>query len=398
MSETLRTLNTDMWAILSAKSEGEAEEKLESCTQGEGLWAYVRIHSWFTRTTDQGRSMRRAAIMQPPKCTHEHEISAAIERWEEKYRALRDDDREMELPDSWKMIALRMMLCGEIQKSVEYREKEFHTYEELRGVVMKWAINQKIENERSQRNFMDCNHAQNWDMPSDWNWNNDSHQTTTADQPINDLNYVNKGKGKGKGKGDWGPTGGKGASNQQNPIQYYMMMAMKAMKGMGKGGSTQSNQSSQGKDGGGKSGGKGCFNCGQLGHMARNCPHPPKCNRCGKTGHLAKDCRAAIPTREVAAEEESDDVVWGTCVIDELQDIDAAEKKKASSDHKAVTEPALTAKPWRKKIQGGHRLKFVLDSGAVKTIVPKDAIPGMKLDKSKGGSFRVADGTVIPNL
>ena len=87
-----------MWAILSAKSEGEAEEKLESRTQGEGLWAYVRIHSWFTRTTDQGRSMRRAAIMQPPKCVHEHDISAAIERWEEKYRALREDDWEMELP------------------------------------------------------------------------------------------------------------------------------------------------------------------------------------------------------------------------------------------------------------------------------------------------------------
>ena len=67
MSDLLRTLNVDMWAILSAKAEGEAEEKLESCSQGEGLWAYLRVHSWFTRTTDQGRSMRRAAIMQPPQ-------------------------------------------------------------------------------------------------------------------------------------------------------------------------------------------------------------------------------------------------------------------------------------------------------------------------------------------
>ena len=32
MSETLRTINTDKWAIPSAKSDGEAEEKLESCT------------------------------------------------------------------------------------------------------------------------------------------------------------------------------------------------------------------------------------------------------------------------------------------------------------------------------------------------------------------------------
>ena len=31
MSDTLNTLNTDMWAILSAKADGEADEKMESC-------------------------------------------------------------------------------------------------------------------------------------------------------------------------------------------------------------------------------------------------------------------------------------------------------------------------------------------------------------------------------
>ena len=30
LQEVLRTLNVDMWALLSAKAEGEAEEKLES--------------------------------------------------------------------------------------------------------------------------------------------------------------------------------------------------------------------------------------------------------------------------------------------------------------------------------------------------------------------------------
>ena len=50
----------------------------------------------------------------------------------------------MEVPDSWKMTPLTMMLCGEIQKSGEYREKELNTYEELRVVVMTWAINRKI--------------------------------------------------------------------------------------------------------------------------------------------------------------------------------------------------------------------------------------------------------------
>ena len=39
VSDVLGTLNVDMWALLSAKAEGEAEEKLESCNQGEGIWA-----------------------------------------------------------------------------------------------------------------------------------------------------------------------------------------------------------------------------------------------------------------------------------------------------------------------------------------------------------------------
>ena len=43
-SESLKTLNVDMWSLLSAKAEGEAEEKLERCNLSERLWAYLRIH------------------------------------------------------------------------------------------------------------------------------------------------------------------------------------------------------------------------------------------------------------------------------------------------------------------------------------------------------------------
>ena len=37
MTDVLRTLNTDVWATLNVKAEGEAEEKSESCAQGEGF-------------------------------------------------------------------------------------------------------------------------------------------------------------------------------------------------------------------------------------------------------------------------------------------------------------------------------------------------------------------------
>ena len=80
IQEELEVLDRDMWSILMAKAQGEALEKLEGCNQGEGLWAYLRIHLWFTKTTAQGKSVRRSAIMTPTRCKHEHEISAAIER------------------------------------------------------------------------------------------------------------------------------------------------------------------------------------------------------------------------------------------------------------------------------------------------------------------------------
>ena len=124
MTAFLRTRNTDMWAILSAEAEGEAAEKLESCTHGGtlgilkgALVVYQVDKPWSQHET--------CAIRQLPNCNHKHEISAATERWEEKYRPRRP--RKMERPDSWKMTALKMMLRGENQTSAEYRVKELKT-------------------------------------------------------------------------------------------------------------------------------------------------------------------------------------------------------------------------------------------------------------------------------
>ena len=83
MESVFEDMVRDLWSTLSAKAEGKAEEKMEGCQQREGLQAYLRIHLWFTRTTAQGRSDRRAGIMSSARCKNEREISAAIERWEE---------------------------------------------------------------------------------------------------------------------------------------------------------------------------------------------------------------------------------------------------------------------------------------------------------------------------
>ena len=100
-----------------------------------------------------------------------------------------------------------------IQKNVEYREKEFRTYEELRSTVMKWAINKKIERERSTRGDpMDTNQAEDHTPGDDWSGGNRqaNHQTSWWEQEWpseeNDehkteaIDYASpKGKGKGKG-------------------------------------------------------------------------------------------------------------------------------------------------------------------------------------------------------
>ena len=119
LEESLEEFNRDIWSMLGAKSEGEALGKLKSVQQGEGLMAFVRLHQWFIRTSDQGWNQRRSAIMHPGQCKHEHEIASAIEDWEERYRILISEDKESELLASWRIVSMKEILCGDIKKHVD---------------------------------------------------------------------------------------------------------------------------------------------------------------------------------------------------------------------------------------------------------------------------------------
>ena len=90
----MKKLNRELWAVLEAKAEGEALSKINSGTQGEGLFAFVRMHGWFNKTTDLGKTNRRIDVMKPAQCKHAWEVAAAVETWEEKYRRLKDEDKE----------------------------------------------------------------------------------------------------------------------------------------------------------------------------------------------------------------------------------------------------------------------------------------------------------------
>ncbi len=54
---------------------------------------------------------------------------------------------------------------------------------------------------------------------------------------------------------------------------------------------------------------------------------------------------------------------------------------------------------WGENIKGGYKIKMVMDSGACKTIVPPETIPGMKIKENSdtGRNFRAANGKLFPN-
>ena len=98
--------------------------KINSVGDGEGLRPYVKLHQWFTKTTLQGQTNNRLRIMQPIAPKHDHEVAGAVERWEERYRMLLEEDGEEELGEKYKMSALKQILCGDIKKHIELKEQD----------------------------------------------------------------------------------------------------------------------------------------------------------------------------------------------------------------------------------------------------------------------------------
>ena len=148
-------------------------------------------------------------VMNPEPCKHDHEIAAAVEEWEERYRILKEEDKESELPESWRMTSLKRRLCGDIKKHVELQE-DFKSYEELRSTIMRWATNKKLEKDRQKSDPMDCSNVNEGETGEPSNPEGkaliDLLWASLGEEGAIDM--VNKGKGKDKGgfnpgKGQW---------------------------------------------------------------------------------------------------------------------------------------------------------------------------------------------------
>ena len=108
-------MNRDLWVILSDKSSGEALDRIKSAPEGEGLWAYVKVHHWFCKASEQGRINRRIALTNPATCKHEYEIASAVESRELRYRLVVLEDPEAAVSDGCMLATVKCTLTGNVK-------------------------------------------------------------------------------------------------------------------------------------------------------------------------------------------------------------------------------------------------------------------------------------------
>ena len=125
---------------------------------------------------------------------------------------------------------MKCILIGDIKKHIELREEEIKTYDEMRQIVMKWAINKKIEKdkghapmdigkvEEAQERAKVLEKEVRFPLPEQTTWEGGKEYSQwetfeggdwvleTSWEQEEDVNMVSKGGGKGKfGKAGKGP-------------------------------------------------------------------------------------------------------------------------------------------------------------------------------------------------
>ena len=135
----------------------------------------------------------------------------AIEDWEERYRILIliSEDKESELPASWRIVSMKEILCGDIKKHVDMQCQDIKSYDDLRATIMKWAAAKRMEEDRRHEmevGSVEVEATNPEENPGDWTWVN----SIEWNQSMGEVDHAAKGGGNG-----FNPGAGKG---YQNPV------------------------------------------------------------------------------------------------------------------------------------------------------------------------------------
>ena len=106
------------------------------------------------------------------------------------------------------MAALRRMLTGDIKKQVDLNISKIVGYDQLRSIVMNWAVDRKLERDKKD-DPMDIDAVRahtGWENDESWLWDTspnddwpEAGQDYSGDE-THDVNSIGKG-GNGNGKG-----------------------------------------------------------------------------------------------------------------------------------------------------------------------------------------------------
>ena len=157
-----------------------------------------------------------------------------------------------------------------------------------------------------------------------------------------------------------------------------------------------------------------CNLCGQYGHTARYCPKGTgKGIKGGKSGKAGKgihqidenhDCDheyggSAQDNQEVNLGGITD--WWKDAADGGVRSVQLGGAKKDNGGVGSIcTVQARRKTNWCTKVPGGHKVKAVLDTGAITTVHPKEGIPGIETTENEhtGSRFAAANGSEMENV
>ena len=261
-------ISEDLYILLVDKTEGEAMVRLQGCSHGDGVSAYMTIYKWFTGASEQAVAERIRKLMSPPTPKKEQDVADAMDRWIESARTLENMKPEYKLQDPFEVTALEsVMNIGQGKTYFENLKVQGLESEEILARCKDHAILKRLDHAHEKhQDDMDVGavqiHAEtHQDWSQEWNMGGDcmSPENHWSDMGVDTM----------------GKEGKKGS---------------KGYKGKGKG--------IQGA----------CYHCGHYGHAARECgemnPFQGACTKCGQWGHTARDCRVGGRMQEIRQDTE----------------------------------------------------------------------------------------------